>query len=196
MMPLIIVGGNDLDAAHRPPGVPTFHAAQDINAIVRDYTKWDDTPASLQHYAQSMVRAYKIAMSEPRGPVYLTLPREWLCEALESTQLPAGALEPAVLGHFDFAKEPVKMSQLAAGALAFLRGDVRPVQVRRTQHHQFHALIAQLNRLVQSLSEGSAQKRHRHRRLHIGGGQHDGRFHFFKATAALAAAITCATDRP
>ncbi|MBI2180245.1 MAG: hypothetical protein HYU31_05430, partial [Deltaproteobacteria bacterium] len=40
-------------------------------------------------------RAYKIAMSEPRGPVYLTLPREWLCEALESTQLSSGALEPA-----------------------------------------------------------------------------------------------------
>ena len=43
-VPVIVIGGNDLDAAHRPPGVPTFHSAQDINAIVRDYTKWDDTP--------------------------------------------------------------------------------------------------------------------------------------------------------
>src|SRR5262249_34873862 len=33
-VPLIAVGGNDLDAAHRPPGVPTIHSAQDINAIV------------------------------------------------------------------------------------------------------------------------------------------------------------------
>jgi len=32
-------------------------------------------------------RAYKISMSEPRGPVYMTLPREWLFEAMESTQL-------------------------------------------------------------------------------------------------------------
>jgi hypothetical protein len=32
-------------------GVPTFHSAQDINAIVRDYTKWDDTPVGLQHFA-------------------------------------------------------------------------------------------------------------------------------------------------
>ena len=31
-VPVIVVGGNDLDAAHRPPGVPTFHSAQDINA--------------------------------------------------------------------------------------------------------------------------------------------------------------------
>ena len=31
-VPVIVVGGNDLDAAHRPPGVPTVHSAQDINA--------------------------------------------------------------------------------------------------------------------------------------------------------------------
>src|SRR5437870_3040052 len=72
-VPVIIVGGNDLDAAHRPPGVPTFHSAQDINALVRDFTKWDDTPVSLQHFAQSFIRAYKIAMTPPYGPVAISL---------------------------------------------------------------------------------------------------------------------------
>jgi acetolactate synthase I/II/III large subunit len=72
-VPLIIIGGNDLDAAHRPPGVPTFHSAQDINALVRDFTKWDDTPVGLQHFAQSFVRAYKIAMTPPYGPVAISL---------------------------------------------------------------------------------------------------------------------------
>src|SRR6478672_4477390 len=72
-VPVIIMGGNDLDAAHRPPGVPTFHSAQDINALVRDFTKWDDTPVSLQHFAQSFVRAYKIAMTPPYGPVMISL---------------------------------------------------------------------------------------------------------------------------
>ena len=72
-VPVIIIGGNDLDAAARPPGVPTFHAAQDINLIVRDYTKWDDMPTSLQAFAQSMVRAYKIAMTPPYGPVAISL---------------------------------------------------------------------------------------------------------------------------
>ncbi len=72
-VPVIIIGGNDLDAAHRPPGVPTFHSAQDINAMVRDFTKWDDTPVSLQHFAQSFVRAYKIAMTPPYGPVAISL---------------------------------------------------------------------------------------------------------------------------
>jgi acetolactate synthase I/II/III large subunit len=72
-VPVIIVGGNDLDASKRPPGVPTFHSAQDINALVRDFTKWDDTPVSLQHFAQSFVRAYKIAMAPPHGPVAISL---------------------------------------------------------------------------------------------------------------------------
>src|SRR5712672_2514620 len=72
-VPVIIVGGNDIDAAYRAPGVPTYHAAQDINALVRDFTKWDDQPVSLQHFAQSFVRAYKIAMTPPYGPVMISL---------------------------------------------------------------------------------------------------------------------------
>jgi acetolactate synthase I/II/III large subunit len=72
-VPVIVVGGNDMDAAHRPPGVPTFHSAQDINALVRDFTKWDDTPVSAQHFAQSFVRMYKIATTPPYGPVMMSL---------------------------------------------------------------------------------------------------------------------------
>ena len=72
-VPVIVVGGNDMDAAHRPPGVPTFHSAQDINALVRDFTKWDDTPVSAQHFAQSFVRMYRIATTPPYGPVMMSL---------------------------------------------------------------------------------------------------------------------------
>src|ERR1700677_2822871 len=72
-VPVLILGGNDLDAAHRAPGVPTFHSGQDINAIVRDYTKWDDNPVSAEHFAQSFVRMYKIATTPPYGPVMMSL---------------------------------------------------------------------------------------------------------------------------
>jgi acetolactate synthase-1/2/3 large subunit len=72
-VPLIMIGGNDLDASKRPPGTPTVHSAQDINALVRDFTKWDDQPVSLQHFAQSFVRAYKYAMTPPYGPVMISL---------------------------------------------------------------------------------------------------------------------------
>jgi len=72
-VPVVVIGGNDLDASNRPPGVPTTHSAQDINAIVRDFTKWDDTPVSLQHFAQSFVRAVKLATTPPFGPVAISL---------------------------------------------------------------------------------------------------------------------------
>ena len=74
-VPVIVLGGNDLDAAKRPPGVPTIHAAQDIGSLVRDFTKWDDNPVSLPHFAESFVRAYKIAMTPPHEPVFLSARR-------------------------------------------------------------------------------------------------------------------------
>ena len=40
----------------------------------------------------------------------------------------ATELKDEIHGHFDLAKDPVKMSQLAAGALIFLRGDVQPAR--------------------------------------------------------------------
>ena len=61
--------------------------SRDQSNIVREFVKWDYEVRTNQNLAAVVSRAYKIAMSEPRGPVYMTLPREWLAEALESTQL-------------------------------------------------------------------------------------------------------------
>jgi thiamine pyrophosphate-dependent acetolactate synthase large subunit-like protein len=44
--------------------------------MVRDYLKWDDMPLSLQHFAESAMRAYKIAMTPPFGPVILVADSE------------------------------------------------------------------------------------------------------------------------
>jgi thiamine pyrophosphate-dependent acetolactate synthase large subunit-like protein len=41
--------------------------------MVRDYTKWDDFPWSLTHFAESAVRAYQIATTPPMAPVVLVL---------------------------------------------------------------------------------------------------------------------------
>jgi acetolactate synthase-1/2/3 large subunit len=72
-VPVVLMVGNHMDAASRPPGVPTTHSAQDPLSLVRDFSKWDDQPASLQAYAESMVRAYKIAMTPPMEPVAIAL---------------------------------------------------------------------------------------------------------------------------
>ena len=70
-VPVFIVVGNSLDATQRRPGVEWEHSVQDAASIVRDFVKWDDTPISLGHFAESAARAYKIAMTPPMEPVLL-----------------------------------------------------------------------------------------------------------------------------
>jgi acetolactate synthase-1/2/3 large subunit len=50
----------------------------DQGAMVREYVKWDYELRAGQPVEAVVDRALDIAMSEPRGPVYLTLPREVL----------------------------------------------------------------------------------------------------------------------
>ena len=72
--PTFVLCSTILDAVERRPETDWWeHAVMDPGAIVRDITKWDDTPASLQHFAESSVRAYKMAMTEPRGPVMIVV---------------------------------------------------------------------------------------------------------------------------
>jgi acetolactate synthase-1/2/3 large subunit len=70
-VPVYLIVGNSLDAASRRPGVEWAHSVQDVAAMVRDSIKWDDAPASLTHFAESAVRAYKIAMTPPTLPVLI-----------------------------------------------------------------------------------------------------------------------------
>src|SRR4051812_45270840 len=50
--------------------------AWDQNGIVRQYMKWDHRLEYQDNPGLIVSRALQIAQSEPRGPVYLTLPRE------------------------------------------------------------------------------------------------------------------------
>jgi acetolactate synthase I/II/III large subunit len=68
-VPIIMFGGNGIDANKRRPGTEWNHSVQDAAALVRDFVKWDDAPGSLQHFAESAVRAYKIATTPPMEPV-------------------------------------------------------------------------------------------------------------------------------
>src|SRR6266542_3573057 len=71
-VPIIVVAGNGADATKRRAGTEWYHSVQDCAAIVRDFVKWDDAPASLTHFAESMVRAYRIATTAPMEPVLIT----------------------------------------------------------------------------------------------------------------------------
>jgi len=83
--PVYIMIGNIMDARKRAPGVEWAHSAIDPAALVRDFVKWDDQPVSLQHFAESAVRAYRIAMTPPMAPVLLSLDAE-----LQENPIPAG----------------------------------------------------------------------------------------------------------
>ena len=68
-VPVLLFLGNRLDTTERTGFTAGAHAAQDPAGLVRDFTKWDDSPVSLQHFAESTVRAYQFAMTPPTEPV-------------------------------------------------------------------------------------------------------------------------------
>jgi len=70
-VPVLIVVGNIPVAQVRRSHAEWAHAVQDAAAMVRDYTKWDDTPVSLTHFGESAAQAYRMATTPPYGPVVL-----------------------------------------------------------------------------------------------------------------------------
>jgi acetolactate synthase I/II/III large subunit len=73
-VPMLVLGGTGpMDAAQRRPWIDWVHTANVENTAVRDYTKWDDHPASLQAIPDSLVRAYQIATTGPAGPVFVAI---------------------------------------------------------------------------------------------------------------------------
>src|ERR1700687_3875416 len=75
-VPVYLMIGNILEADKRAPVAVWVHSGIDPSAMVLDFVKWDDQPASLQHFAESAVRAYKIAVTAPMAPVLLSLDAE------------------------------------------------------------------------------------------------------------------------
>jgi thiamine pyrophosphate-dependent acetolactate synthase large subunit-like protein len=71
-VPMLILSGNIGNATTRQVIVEWNHSVQDQAAIVRDFTKWDDQPTSLQAFAESTVRAMDFMQTAPMGPVLIT----------------------------------------------------------------------------------------------------------------------------
>src|SRR5213080_2687492 len=72
--PVVVLGATGpVDAAKRRPWIDWIHTAQDQGALIRNYTKWDDQPASVAAAAEAMLRAHRMAVTPPCGPVYICL---------------------------------------------------------------------------------------------------------------------------
>jgi acetolactate synthase I/II/III large subunit len=128
-VPSIVILGNETDANARRGYVEWTHSAQDAASIIRDYTKWDDNPASLQHFAESFVRAYKIAMTPPMGPVAIIASGKLQEEPIEEKDLRIPKLTPPL--------SPVGDSGSIAEAARMLVNAENPVIVAgRVAHNQ------------------------------------------------------------
>ncbi|MEC7574288.1 MAG: thiamine pyrophosphate-binding protein, partial [Pseudomonadota bacterium] len=72
--PVMVFGATGpVDAAMRRPWIDWIHTSRDPGALVRDYVKWDDQPASPAAAIESVLRANRIMRRQPQGPVYIVL---------------------------------------------------------------------------------------------------------------------------
>jgi benzoylformate decarboxylase/acetolactate synthase-1/2/3 large subunit len=91
-VPLLLLGATGpVDAAKRRPWIDWIHTAQVQANQVRDYTKWDDQPASLEAVPESLIRAAQISDTAPRGPVYICFDTE-----IQEQPVPQGWAPPVV----------------------------------------------------------------------------------------------------
>ncbi len=84
-VPVLLMAGRTpiTQAGHIASRTHPIHWGQeafDQASVLREYTKWDYELRAGQPVDEVIGRALDIAMTEPRGPVYLTLPREVLAD--------------------------------------------------------------------------------------------------------------------
>jgi len=71
-IPVIVLGGTGpIDTTRRRPWIDWIHTAMVQGTQIRDYVKWDDQPYSIKSVPMSFIRAYRIATTEPKAPVYI-----------------------------------------------------------------------------------------------------------------------------
>jgi acetolactate synthase-1/2/3 large subunit len=105
-LPVVITGGGSPTSfpgsflgARDGGGHIWLQQSFDQNSIVRQYTKWDHRMALQDNPGMMISRALQVACTEPRGPVYLTLPREVSLARVNGAKFPTmhqlGVAKPA-----------------------------------------------------------------------------------------------------
>ncbi|HEY2991699.1 MAG TPA: thiamine pyrophosphate-dependent enzyme [Methylomirabilota bacterium] len=82
--PVMVLGATGpMDATRRRPWIDWIHTALVQGTQVRDYVKLDDQPASVAAIPEAFLRAWRLAQTQPQGPVYVCLDAGLQEEALE-----------------------------------------------------------------------------------------------------------------
>jgi acetolactate synthase-1/2/3 large subunit len=129
--PVLVLGGSGPgEQDRRRPNIDWIHSANVQGEVVRAYTKWDHEPRSIPSVQTVLARAYRIAMEEPRGPVYIALDAGLqeapLEEPVDLTDLPRLAAVPSKL-----APEPTALRRLAEKLCAAERPVIVPAYAGR-----------------------------------------------------------------
>ena len=121
-VPMLILGATGpWDAAMRRPWIDWIHTSADQGALVRDYTKWDNQPASVPAAYEALLRAVQIADTAPRGPAYVNLDA-----ALQEAKI--GALPPLPeVSRFAAPEAPIPNQDLVKKAAQLLSTAKVPV---------------------------------------------------------------------
>jgi thiamine pyrophosphate-dependent acetolactate synthase large subunit-like protein len=121
-VPMLILGATGpWDAAKRRPWIDWIHTSADQGALVRDYTKWDNQPASVPAAYEALLRAVQIADTAPRGPTYVNLDA-----ALQEAKIGALPALPEV-GRFSAPPPVVPSKELVQQAAQLLSSARNPV---------------------------------------------------------------------
>ena len=145
--PVIVLGATGpVDAAKRRPWIDWIHTARDQGAIVRNYTKWDDQPASPAAAREAIIRATWIANTAPLGPVYINLDAE-----MQEAKL-AEPLAPIDAARFMPPANPGGIRRADQGSGGAPQG-------RQASRHLHGARVAQPRRLERAhRARGGAQR--------------------------------------
>jgi thiamine pyrophosphate-dependent acetolactate synthase large subunit-like protein len=120
--PMVILGATGpLDAAERRPWIDWIHTAADQGALIRNYTKWDDQPGSVEAAVESLVRADQITRSYPCAPTYVCLDA-----GLQESRLPVPVDMPD-LARYRPPDPPAPSAQAVQKVLDLLAGSQRPL---------------------------------------------------------------------
>ena len=71
-VPILVLGATGpMAAENRVPWIHWVHVANPLGQLVRPFVKWDDQPRGVGDCADSILRAYRTALTEPTAPVYV-----------------------------------------------------------------------------------------------------------------------------
>jgi acetolactate synthase-1/2/3 large subunit len=150
-VPVYMMLGNTQDSAERNDAVTWVHSANDPCSLVRDMMKWDDNPISMAGWADAAVRAYRIAMTPPYGPVAVVVD-----EHRHVSNIPAGLRVPS----FTMPAPPQGSVEAVREAAKLLVNAQNPVIITG-QHARTPAGIALLVELAETLQAGVVDRKRR-----------------------------------